>query len=127
MANSATFLARVISDGRITIPNEVRSLLGIEDDIFLSCTVTLSANISKTIEERRKDTPLLADFARVLEQCRGVLEVKAPNGIRSSASYLKFLVGEGLVEKEMRDGTTRYRTTHAGNLMLTKLGGVDFE
>ncbi|MCZ6648438.1 MAG: hypothetical protein O7B30_04265 [Thaumarchaeota archaeon] len=127
MANSATFLARVISDGRITIPNEVRSLLGIEDDIFLSCTVTLSSNISRDIEERRRDTPLLADFARVLEQCRPVLEVKGPNGIRRSASYLKFLVGEGLVEKEIRDEMTRYRTTHAGNLLLAKLGGVDFE
>ncbi len=127
MANSATFLARVISDGRITIPNEVRSLLGIEDDIFLSCTVTLSSNISRDIEERRRDTPLLADFAKVLEQCRPVLEVKGPNGIRRSASYLKFLVGEGLVEKEIRDEMTRYRTTHAGNLLLAKLGGVDFE
>lgn len=89
--------------------------------------MTLSSNISRDIEERRRDTPLLADFARVLEQCRPVLEVKGPNGIRRSASYLKFLVGEGLVEKEIRDEMTRYRTTHAGNLLLAKLGGVDFE
>ena len=127
MANSATFLARVISDGRITIPNEVRSLLGIEDDIFLNCTVALPESVSKTIEERRTDAPLLANFAKVLEQCRPVLEEKKSNGIRRPASYLQFLVEEGLVEKEVQHGAVRYRTTHAGNLMLSKLGGVNFE
>jgi len=33
------FIARVISDGRVTIPEEIRKLLGIRSGDFVSCEV----------------------------------------------------------------------------------------
>jgi len=37
--SSAKFIARVIDDGRVTIPEEIRKLLGIRTGDYVSCDV----------------------------------------------------------------------------------------
>jgi predicted transcriptional regulator len=121
-----SFVARLISDGRITIPREVREVLSLQDDSFVICNIQAQLDGPRGEADLSTRPPQLHRIRSILALCaQGANEDELTRGTGLGRTrltgYIDFLVAEGLLRPRSRRAGETFEATAEGLELIGRM------
>lgn len=122
-----SFVAKIISDGRVTIPTPIRGMMELREGDVVTCTVRrLPIRIKNVVKGEEMS---IATMSAILLACgKGANREKLSKATNLSLSrlseYTRYLIDRGLLKVESKKrGLDAYRLTDTGSKLVEMMVG----